>query len=242
MPGLVVEQTYRIVEVDHLVPHPENPHHGDTQVIAESVKANGFYGAPLIQRSTMRILAGHHRIIAAREQGLAEVPALLLDVDDEAAVRIMLADNRTAEFGGYDDQVLADLLQSLPDLDGTGWSDDDLTELLDDLGGVEVVDDQPAAPRTPPVSEPGSASSSQPSSPPPDEEDDLEEEEDEDDGGQVDTSPAPRPKAGTTADLILTVTAAEHDELTDLLGKVRARDGEATTTQIIIAALRAHAA
>ncbi len=54
-------------------------------------------------------------------------------------------------------------------------------------------------------------------------------------------APPPRPKAGVTADLILTLTAAEHDEVTALLGRIRARDGDATTAQIVLAALRAHA-
>ncbi|WP_440063812.1 ParB/RepB/Spo0J family partition protein [Streptosporangium sp. OZ121] len=241
----LVPQTYRIVAVDDLQPHPDNPHKGDLDVIRESVRENGFYGVVLVQQSRMRIIAGEHRWRSAREEGLVGLPAVLLDVTDEQAKRIMLADNRSAEFGGYDDQVLATLLQGLPDLSGTGWSDDDLTDLLDDLGGVEIVTDEPADPRRsapPPAPEPETASSSRPGPPPPPaEEHDLEDEE-HDDAGRADDAPPPRPKAGTTADLILTVTAAEHDELTDLLGKVRARDGEATTTQIIMAALRAYAA
>jgi hypothetical protein len=35
----------------------------------------------------------------------------------------MLADNRSAQLGdGYDDQILADLLRDMPDLEGTGWT------------------------------------------------------------------------------------------------------------------------
>ncbi|MFI6886775.1 ParB/RepB/Spo0J family partition protein [Streptosporangium canum] len=252
MSASVVEQTYRMVAIGDLEPHPDNPHKGDLDVIRESVRKNGFYGVVLAQASRMRIIAGEHRWRSARDEDLAELPVVLLDVDDEQAKRIMLADNRTAEFGGYDDQVLADLLQGLPDLSGTGWSDDDLTDLLlDDLGGIEVVDAAPAT--VAPVSRPASelepertSSGGRPSiGPKPNDEDqvDLDDEEPDDESDRErGASPPPRPKAGTTADLIITVTAAEHDELTDLLGKVRARDGEATTTHIIMAALRTYAA
>ncbi|WP_433426323.1 ParB/RepB/Spo0J family partition protein (plasmid) [Microtetraspora malaysiensis] len=244
MPALV-PQTYRMVQLDELEPHPDNPHKGDVDMIAESISRNGFYGVVLVQKSRMRIIAGEHRWRGARAKGLAEVPALVIDVDDEAATRIMLADNRTAEHGdGYDEQVLAELLQGLPDLDGTGWSDDDLADLLDDLdGGFDVVADTPAASR-PAAPEPERPTGGRPSRPDPDddEEDDGFDDEDEDEGKSVELPPPPRPKSGTTADLLLTLTAAEHDEVTGLLAKVRARDGDAPTTQIILAALRAYAA
>ncbi|WP_440100041.1 ParB N-terminal domain-containing protein [Streptosporangium sp. H16] len=244
----MVLQSYASIPIDLLEPHPDNPHKGDSDVIAESIGANGFYGAVVAQASSKRIIAGHHRVQAAHKQGLTEVPVLLLDVDDEQAKRIMLADNRTAEYGQYDDAQLAELLQGLPDLIGTGWSDDDLADLLDDTGGIEIVTDEPAGPRSAPPPDPepeDTASGGRPDSrpDPDDEENDLESEGLDDVSDElVDAPLQPRPKAGTTADLILTVTAAEHDELTDLLGKVRTRDGEATTTQIIMAALRAYAA
>ncbi|WP_436757265.1 ParB/RepB/Spo0J family partition protein [Streptosporangium sp. V21-05] len=145
----IVSRIYRMVAVSDLRPHPDNPHKGELDVIRESVRENGFYGVVLAQANRMRIIAGEHRWHSVREEGLTELPAVLLDVTDEQAKRIMLADNRSAELGGYDDQVLANLLQGLPDLSGTGWSDDDLTDLLDDLGGVEIVTDEPADPRRP---------------------------------------------------------------------------------------------
>lgn len=41
---------------------------------------------------------GKDLVVVRPEHGLAEVPALIIDVDDATATRIMLADNRTAEF------------------------------------------------------------------------------------------------------------------------------------------------
>jgi DNA modification methylase len=71
-----------------------------------------------------------------------------VECDDETAMRILLADNRTAEKAEREPEPLADLLQELEQtddgLEGTGYMGDDLDELLDDLGripGGEDVDD-----------------------------------------------------------------------------------------------------
>jgi hypothetical protein len=87
----------------------------------------------------MRIIAGEHRWRGAKAKGLGQVPALILDVDDDAALRILLADNRTAEIGGYDDPALAELLRSLDDLDGTGWTEQDLDDLADAIAADNAV-------------------------------------------------------------------------------------------------------
>lgn len=241
----IVPQTYRMIPVTDLEPHPDNPHQGDVDVIAESIAKNGFYGTVLVQQSRMRIIAGEHRWRGAKANGLDEVPGLIIDVDDDTATRIMLADNRTAEFGGYDDQVLSELLRGLDDLDGTGWSDDDLNDLLADIdSGIAILDDTPASPRSARTND-GDDDQEQRSRPRIDLEDDDEDEDDEDDDGEDDDgehdAPPPRPKAGMTADLLITLTAAEHDEVNALLGRIRARDGNASTAQIILAALRAYA-
>jgi hypothetical protein len=42
-------------------------------------------------------------------------------VDDETALRILLADNKTADLGSYDEDLLTELLDGLDTLAGTGW-------------------------------------------------------------------------------------------------------------------------
>ncbi|MEQ4725586.1 hypothetical protein [Nonomuraea sp. B19D2] len=59
--------------------------------------------------------------------------------------------------------------------------------------------------------------------------------------GADDDAPPPRPQASLTAGLLITLTAAKHDEVNALLGRIRARDGNASTAQIVLAALRAYA-
>lgn len=246
----IAAQEYRMVRVDELEPHPDNPHQGDVDLIAESIRKHGFYGTVLVQKARMRIIAGEHRWRGARKASMVEIPAAVLDVDDDTALRILLADNRMAEFGGYDDAKLAELLQSLNDLDGTGWREEDLADLLDDLAGeVEVIVDEPAESR--PSTRPASASADDDQDDPDDVDGsggDLEDEEPGDESeheadvvGALAAAAAPQPKVGMTVDLIVTLTAAQHDEATVLLDKVRARDGEAPLAETVLAALRTHA-
>jgi DNA modification methylase len=126
------------VPVDRLLPHPDNKRQGDIGAVYQSIEANGFFGALIVQRSTGHILAGNHRYLAAREAGARELPVLYVDVDDDQARRILLVDNRTNDLAAYDEEGLADLLKSILEetgtLVGTGFDGDDLDQLLDDLG------------------------------------------------------------------------------------------------------------
>lgn len=140
----IVSQEYRDADPNQLVPHPENPRQGDVGAIHTSIEANGFYGAIIVQKSSQRVLAGNHRLIAARQAGAATVPVIEVDVDDKTARRILLADNRTNDLATYDTTALTDLLRQLhadDDLLGTGYDGDDLDELLkqwdSDMPGAE---------------------------------------------------------------------------------------------------------
>jgi len=134
-----------------VLPHSENPNRGDADAIAESIEANGFFGAILVHEATGRILAGEHRWRAARAAGLTELPALLLDCDDATARRVLLADNQFARLGTWDEDALTALLGDLAvtadGLAGTGFTDDDLARLLggDNAAGPDsapVYDDE----------------------------------------------------------------------------------------------------
>ena len=137
-----------LVNTTDLHPHPRNPRQGDVGAIIESIKHNGWYGAIIAQRRTGHVLAGNHRLQAARHLGIDRVPVIWLDVSDDQAVRILLADNRTNDIASYDDSSLADLLVSLTSTDdqllGTGYDGDDLDQMLADL-----ADPATSAPETP---------------------------------------------------------------------------------------------
>ena len=123
--------------IESIEPHPANPNDGDVAAIAESIRQNGFYGRIVVRDSTGKILAGEHRWRAAQEVGLGEVPVERVECDDETAMRILLADNRTAEKAEREPEPLADLLESLETtqegLTGTGYDGGDLDQLLEDL-------------------------------------------------------------------------------------------------------------
>lgn len=123
-----------------LTPHPANPRQGDVGAIAESITANGWWGVIVAQRATGYVLAGNHRLQAARSLGMQTVPVHYLDVDDQTALRVLLADNRSNDRASYDDHALATLLQAVVadagTLDGTLYDTDDLDQLLADLANA----------------------------------------------------------------------------------------------------------
>lgn len=119
-----------LVPATELREHPKNPRKGDVEAIKQSMQANGIYRPVIVQKSTGYILAGNHTYRAMREMGETDIPTILIDVDDDTATRILLADNRTADLGDYDHETLIQLLQDIPDLDGTGYDPQDLENLL----------------------------------------------------------------------------------------------------------------
>jgi len=125
------------VPIDDVREHPANPRDGDVAAIQESIRENGFYGALVVQESSGKILAGNHRWVAAREEGLDTVPVVYVDVGDERALRILLADNKTADEAEYHRPQLAELLEHLNTtangLGGTGYNGDELDQILEDL-------------------------------------------------------------------------------------------------------------
>jgi len=138
----IVNERYELVSVDLIRPHPKNPRRGNLDVLVESIQKNGFYGALVVQRSTGFIVAGNHRYLAAKKCGINALPVLWVDVDDQTARRILLADNRTSDLATYDDEQLAALLREActeNDLLGTGYTDDDLEALIERARAGERV-------------------------------------------------------------------------------------------------------
>jgi hypothetical protein len=101
--------------------YPRNARtHSAKQVrqIARSIERFGFNNPVLVDEGN-QIIAGHGRVLAALELGLAEVPVLRLRHLCEADKRAyILADNRLAEKAGWDREVLAIELGELCELLG----------------------------------------------------------------------------------------------------------------------------
>lgn len=130
--------------LDRLKPYERNARtHDAAQVakIAASITEFGFTN-PILVDSADGIIAGHGRLMAAKELGLADVPVIVLDHLTDAQRRAyILADNRLALDAGWDNDMLAAELADLQadgfDLGLTGFNDEEISDLLDQAGGDE---------------------------------------------------------------------------------------------------------
>lgn len=118
------------VSIRKLKHHPDNPRVGNIDAITESLTVNGQYRPVVANRRTTHILAGNHTVKAARRLGWTHVNVAWVDVDDRTEIGILLADNRLSDLATYDEELLTDLLSSMPDLSGTGWTQDAVDELI----------------------------------------------------------------------------------------------------------------
>ena len=113
-PNASLAVVWRPIEVLRSV--PKNPRvHSTKQIreLAKSIVAFGF-NVPILVDRRLQIIAGHGRLMAARELGWREVPTILLDHLKPAQARVfMIADNRLAETASWDDLLLAMQLKEL---------------------------------------------------------------------------------------------------------------------------------
>jgi DNA modification methylase len=154
--------------LDSLVGYVRNARtHSDEQVaeIAGSIREFGWTN-PILVDGDNGVIAGHGRILAARKLGLAEVPVIELSHLTETQRRAyILADNKLALNGGWDNDLLAlelgDLKDAGFDLGLTGFSGDEIADLLDATADDGEAEDQDGAadevpePTADPVVRPG---------------------------------------------------------------------------------------
>lgn len=110
--------------------------------IEDSIKRFGFTN-PVLIADDDTILAGHGRVVAAKNIGMKSVPTVRLSHLNEAERRAyVLADNKLALNAGWNKDLLAIELQSLIDLDFdlevTGFSLAEIDLVLDEANDREV--------------------------------------------------------------------------------------------------------
>jgi hypothetical protein len=130
-----LQPEYKRMDVRDLNPFKDNPRRGRIDEIVESLRKHGQYRPVVVNLGTYtgrpnEVLAGNHTLLAAQQLGWDELDAGVIDVDENMARSIMLADNRLADLGTYDNDVLAAVLADMPDLAGTGYSAEDLEALM----------------------------------------------------------------------------------------------------------------
>ena len=140
---------FQLVDINKLVPYANNARtHNKEQILKlrSSLREFGFVNPVIIDRE-YNVLAGHGRIMAAKEEGIAEVPCVYADHLTEAQKKAyILADNRMALDAGWDEELLSVEIQELQelgfDLSLTGFDEKELTDLLGvDADGDAKEDD-----------------------------------------------------------------------------------------------------
>lgn len=212
-----------VVPLDRLDAFPGNARRGDVDAIAASIETNGQYRSLIVRKGgegSLTVLAGNHTADALRKLDRADARCELIECDDETATRINLVDNKIPDEGGYDDAALAALLQSLGDLSGTGYSFDELDDILSKIGNV-------------PEMEPGPTGARYAES----------DEEMEQRTGKIEGyEPRQTPSGGSAVELIVVMPVGDHQEATALIRSIRDRDGDDLTAgRIVLYALRNHA-
>ena len=137
---------FQLVPIHKLVPYINNARtHSSEQIskLRSSLREFGFIN-PIIIDKNFGIIAGHGRLLAAKEEGYTEVPCVLVDHLTEAQKKAyMIADNRMAMDAGWDEELLRVEIEGLQaeafDLSLTGFDEAELAKLFDD--GSDAEDD-----------------------------------------------------------------------------------------------------
>ena len=136
----------QLVPISKLVPYVNNARtHSPEQIkkLRSSLREFGFINPVIIDRD-YGVIAGHGRILAAKEEGIKEVPCVFADHLTEAQKKAyIIADNRMAMDAGWDEELLRVEIEALQGMDFdpllTGFDEKELAALFDD--GAEAKDD-----------------------------------------------------------------------------------------------------
>lgn len=138
----------QLVAVSKLVPYVNNARTHNPQQITKlrsSMREFGFINPVIIDRE-YNVIAGHGRILAAKEEGIEEVPCVFVDYLTPAQKKAyILADNRMAMDAGWDEELLHVEIEALQaesfDVGLTGFDEKDIAELFAGEDGDAQDDD-----------------------------------------------------------------------------------------------------
>lgn len=125
-----------LVPVESVQRWPGNPRQGDAGAIALSLRRFGQQKSIVVQESSRSVAAGNHMRDAAMALHWSHIAATISPLDDREAEAYLIADNRTAELGSYDDDLLGELLGKMAregNLQGTGYDGEDVDRFLRDV-------------------------------------------------------------------------------------------------------------
>lgn len=143
-----MEHDAQLVPITTVKPYRGNARTHDLDVIRESLRVNGQYRPLVVRAKTREVLAGNGTLEAAIAEEWTEIWVTFIDVDAKTARRIVLVDNRSNDLAGYDNEALGKLLDGIPTLEGTGYSEIEQKKLVSFMAGDP-------GPLTPPTPAPG---------------------------------------------------------------------------------------
>lgn len=137
----------QLVDINKLIPYVNNARTHNAQQIMKlrsSLREFGFINPVIIDRD-YNVIAGHGRIMAAKEEHISEVPCVFVDYLTEAQKKAyILADNRMAMDAGWDEELLKIELESLQaddfDLGLTGFDEKELAAFFDTADNAKEDD------------------------------------------------------------------------------------------------------
>jgi ParB-like nuclease domain len=139
-------------KIADLIPYPRNPRtHSLEQIdtLCAMITEYGFTQPLLVDEDNM-ILAGHGRTMAAQKLGFVELPVVVLRGLTDAQKRaIIIADNKSSELAGWDNDLLVLELGELKRLDFdmslTGFAASDIVNYLASGTGLSGDPNKPPA-------------------------------------------------------------------------------------------------
>lgn len=137
----------QLIAVSKLVPYVNNARTHNAQQITKlrsSLREFGFINPVIVDRE-FNVIAGHGRILAAKEEGITEVPCVFVDYLTPAQKKAyILADNRMAMDAGWDEELLRVEIEALQaesfDVGLTGFDEKELSILFDKDNDAEEDD------------------------------------------------------------------------------------------------------
>lgn len=137
----------KLVAIQKLVPYVNNARtHSPAQItkLRSSLREFGFVN-PIIVDRDLSVIAGHGRLLAAKEEGFTEVPCVFVDYLTEAQKKAyIIADNRYAEDAGWDEELLRLEIESLQSMDFNvdllGFEPAELNKLMTDEDDIAEDD------------------------------------------------------------------------------------------------------
>lgn len=120
------------IKIEDIKAYEKNPRKNEAavKIVARSIKEFGFQVPIIIDKKNV-IVAGHTRVLAAKELGIKKVPAIYTTELNEKQIRAYrIMDNKSQEYSEWDKKLLTEEFKFLNDagfnMELTGFTEEDV--------------------------------------------------------------------------------------------------------------------